>query len=123
MSAKLTVFKLRERRFEKTVPGFCPPASGGRSSEDLRSRPRIGPSRPGIGPPVVAIVDAQHVRDGSVHASNPLCESRLFAGLSGVILALILVFGYMVTDKCRYGLFKLPKYANASERSCAPRLW
>ena len=41
----------------------------------------------------------------------------------GLILALILIFGYMVTDKCRYGLFNLPKYADASERSCAPRLW
>jgi hypothetical protein len=34
----------------------------------------------------------------------------------GVVLALITVFGYMVTDMGHYGLFKLPKYTTAPEK-------
>jgi len=34
----------------------------------------------------------------------------------GVVLALITVFGYMLTDMGHYGLFKLPKYTTNSER-------
>jgi len=34
----------------------------------------------------------------------------------GVVLALITVFGYMLTDMGHYGLFKLPKYRTNSER-------
>lgn len=34
----------------------------------------------------------------------------------GVVLALISVFGYMLTDMGHYGVFKLPKYRTAPER-------
>ena len=34
----------------------------------------------------------------------------------GVVLALITVFGYVLTDLGHYGLFKLPKYRTTSER-------
>jgi len=34
----------------------------------------------------------------------------------GVVLALITVFGYMLTDMGHYGLFKRPKYGTNSER-------
>jgi hypothetical protein len=41
----------------------------------------------------------------------------------GVVLALITVFGYMVTDMGHYGLFKLPKYTTVPERVfCAATL-
>jgi hypothetical protein len=36
-------------------------------------------------------------------------------GYRGVVLALITVFGYMLTDLGHYGLFKLPKYRPNSE--------
>jgi hypothetical protein len=36
-------------------------------------------------------------------------------GYRGVVLALITVFGYMLTDMGHYGLFKLPKYRTNSE--------
>jgi hypothetical protein len=34
----------------------------------------------------------------------------------GVVLALITVFGYMLTDMGHYGLFKLPKYRTSTEK-------
>lgn len=34
----------------------------------------------------------------------------------GVVLALITVFGYMLTDMGHYGVFKLPKYRTKPER-------
>jgi hypothetical protein len=34
----------------------------------------------------------------------------------GVVLGLITVFGYMLTDMGHYGFFKLPKYRTTSER-------
>jgi hypothetical protein len=34
----------------------------------------------------------------------------------GVVLALITVFGYMLTDMGHYGVFKLPKYRTAPEK-------
>jgi hypothetical protein len=34
----------------------------------------------------------------------------------GVVLALIIVFGYMLTDTGHYGVFKLPKYRTIPER-------
>ena len=34
----------------------------------------------------------------------------------GVVLALITVFGYMLTDMGHYGVFKLPKYRTTTER-------
>lgn len=41
----------------------------------------------------------------------------------GVVLALIIVFGYMVTDMGHYGLFKLPRYTTAPEKAlCAATL-
>jgi energy-coupling factor transporter transmembrane protein EcfT len=36
-------------------------------------------------------------------------------GYRGVVLALIAVFGYVLTDMGHYGLFKLPKYRINSE--------
>ncbi len=35
----------------------------------------------------------------------------------GVVLALVTVFGYMLTDMGHYGVFKLPKYRTASEKA------
>jgi sterol desaturase/sphingolipid hydroxylase (fatty acid hydroxylase superfamily) len=37
-------------------------------------------------------------------------------GYRGVVLVLITMFGYMLTDMRHYGLFKLPKYRTNSER-------
>lgn len=33
----------------------------------------------------------------------------------GVVLALVIVFGYMLTDMGHYGVFKLPRYRTSSE--------
>ena len=33
----------------------------------------------------------------------------------GIVLALVIVFGYMLTDMGHYGVFKLPKYRTAPE--------
>ena len=43
-------------------------------------------------------------------------NSAFLPGYRGVVLALITVFGTMLTDIRGYGLFKLPKYRTNSER-------
>lgn len=43
-------------------------------------------------------------------------NSAFLLDYRGVVLALITVFGYMLTDMGHYGLFKLPKYITNSER-------
>ena len=43
-------------------------------------------------------------------------NSAFLLDYRGVVLALITVFGYMLTDMGHYGLFKLPKYRTNSER-------
>lgn len=47
---------------------------------------------------------------------NRLSESRLVPDYPGVVLALIIVFGYMVMDMGRYRWFKRPKYTTAPAR-------
>src|SRR5215468_11799220 len=112
MSGKLPAFKLRERRFDKTVreiacslcrgdlgypkqrrsgslpgyslPGFCPQGFWWTLNRGLTFEAEDRPFQLGIGLLVVAIVDPQHVRDGSGPPGHRLCESRLFAGLSGL---------------------------------------
>lgn len=42
-------------------------------------------------------------------------NSAFLLDYRGVVLALITVFGYMLTDMGHYGLFKLPKYITNSE--------
>ena len=112
MSGKLPAFKLRERRFEKTVreiacslcrgdlgypkqrrsgslpgyslPGFCPQGFWWTLSRGLTFEAEDRPFQLGIGPLVVAIVDLSMFGLVLPHAGNRLCESRLFAGVSGL---------------------------------------
>jgi len=111
MSGKLPAFKLRERRFEKTVreiacslcrgdlgypkkrrsgslpgyslPGFCPQGFWWTLNRGLTFEAEDRPFQLGIGPLVVAIVDPQHVRDGSALRGQSLMRIQAFCWTIG----------------------------------------
>lgn len=48
----------------------------------------------------------------SIAYANP----SLLLDYRGIVMALIIIFGYMLTDMGHYGLFKLPKYRTGPEK-------
>jgi hypothetical protein len=53
----------------------------------------------------------------AVDAGSCLCESSFTHGLSRVVLAVVTVFGCMLTDMAHYGVVQLPKYRTRFPRS------
>src|SRR5215467_412336 len=111
MPGKLPAFKLRERRFEKTVreiacslcrghlgypkqrrlgslpgyslPGFCPRGFWWTLNRGLTFVAEDRPFKLGIGPLVVAIVDPRHVRMVLPYAGQSLMRIQVFCWTIG----------------------------------------
>jgi hypothetical protein len=70
----------------------------------------------GIGPAARCYGHAWTIRSCTAPACNAYANPAFLPDYRGVVLALITVFIYMVTDIGHCGVFKLPKYRTTTER-------
>jgi hypothetical protein len=94
----------------------CSPASGGLSTKELTSKLEDWHFKLGIGLLLVATV--MLALFGVVLPLRAIAYANPDSLLDyrGVVLALITVFGYMLTDMGHYRVFKLPKHRTTTER-------